>query len=168
MTFSTVVDKAMFTGHNTASHSTPKWGRVLELPDHIASAELNADAAPSGNCLVKERKREPMRFNHHDSPRGISILGVRSDLLAHPASRLGGGLKVSFAHSALTCCMTPEYGRAGDGPSSLKLHFKLNSHLDEFNSPILCSSFFGIVVCNWLVGAEAAGTQPTAGDAGSH
>ena len=37
--------------------------------------------------------------------RGILVLGVRSDLLALPASRLGGGLKaeVSFARNALTC-----------------------------------------------------------------
>jgi hypothetical protein len=35
--------------------------------------------------------------------RGISISGMRSDLLALPASRLGGGLKVSFARNALTC-----------------------------------------------------------------
>ena len=34
--------------------------------------------------------------------RGILVLGVRSDLLELPASRLGGGLKVSFARNALT------------------------------------------------------------------
>src|ERR1700680_3864772 len=35
--------------------------------------------------------------------RGISFPGMHSDLLALPASRLGGGLKVSFASNALTC-----------------------------------------------------------------
>jgi len=30
------------------------------------------------------------------------MLGLCSDLLALPASRLGGGLKVSLAHNALT------------------------------------------------------------------
>jgi eukaryotic-like serine/threonine-protein kinase len=40
--------------------------------------------------------------------RGISILGVCFDLLALPGSRLGGGLKVSFARNALTRrCLTP-------------------------------------------------------------
>ena len=34
--------------------------------------------------------------------RGILVPGVCSDLLALPASRLGGGLKVSFARNALT------------------------------------------------------------------
>ena len=34
--------------------------------------------------------------------RGVLVLGVRSDLLALPASRLGGRLKFSFARNALT------------------------------------------------------------------
>ena len=34
--------------------------------------------------------------------RGILVLGVRFDLLALPASRLGGGLKLSFARNTLT------------------------------------------------------------------
>jgi len=33
----------------------------------------------------------------------IGILWMRSDLLALPAIRWGGGLKVSFARNALTC-----------------------------------------------------------------
>ena len=36
-------------------------------------------------------------------PRGISVPGMRSDLLALLASRLGGGLKLTFARNALTC-----------------------------------------------------------------
>jgi hypothetical protein len=35
--------------------------------------------------------------------RGILDLGVRSDLLAIPASRLGVRLKLTFARHALTC-----------------------------------------------------------------
>src|ERR1700741_2332556 len=35
--------------------------------------------------------------------RGVLVVGVCSDLLALPASRLGGGLKLSFARNALTC-----------------------------------------------------------------
>ena len=48
---------------------------------------------------------------------------MRSDLLALPASRLGGGLKVSFARNALTCRgLAPKYGRARDRPFSSGKH----------------------------------------------
>src|SRR6266851_2075487 len=49
--------------------------------------------------------------------RGILVLGVRSNLLALPTSRLGVGLKVSFARNALTRRkLGSYYGRARSRP----------------------------------------------------
>ena len=54
--------------------------------------------------------------------RGISIPGMRSDLLALPASRLGGGLKLSFARNTLTRPrVRPTIGRLHDRPNYLAL-----------------------------------------------
>jgi len=41
--------------------------------------------------------------------RGILVLGVCSDLLALPASRLGGRLKLSFARNVWTCRSLAHY-----------------------------------------------------------
>src|ERR1700680_2863448 len=54
--------------------------------------------------------------------RGILVLGVRSDMLALPASRLGGGLKLSFARNTLTCPrVAPTIARLHDRPDHLAL-----------------------------------------------
>ena len=52
--------------------------------------------------------------------RGILVLGVRSDLLALSASRLGGGLKFSFARNALTR-RSPSMVASSDRPHHLAL-----------------------------------------------
>jgi hypothetical protein len=46
------------------------------------------------------REKVEKRADIHEA---FLSLGVRSDLLALSASRLGGGLKVTFARNALTC-----------------------------------------------------------------
>ena len=60
-------------------------------------------------CLVESvpaAARALRKAGRHS--RGILVLGMRSDLLALPACRLGGGLRVSFARNALTCrCLGP-------------------------------------------------------------
>ena len=41
--------------------------------------------------------------------RGISIPGMRSDLLAFPSCRLGGGVKIGFVRNTLTRPRLPAY-----------------------------------------------------------
>jgi transposase len=49
---------------------------------------------------LNQLRRLRVRYERPADSRGISLLGVCFDLLALPASRLGGRLKVSFARSA--------------------------------------------------------------------
>jgi len=54
--------------------------------------------------------------------RGILVLGLRSDLLALPASGLGSGLKLSFARNTLTRPhVRPSIGGLHDRPDHLAL-----------------------------------------------
>jgi hypothetical protein len=54
--------------------------------------------------------------------RGILVPWVRSDLLAIPASRLGSGVKTSFARNTLTRPrVRPTIGRPHDRPNHLAL-----------------------------------------------